>query len=221
MRRRTRFLLLLATVAGLVAWGWVERQWIVAVAYRLTLESSPRVEELQVDRVVQALDIAPGARVADLGAGTGLFTRRFSALVGEAGVAYAVDVNDDLLAHIARQAAALGLDNVVTIAGTHDDARLPEPVDLVFICDTLHHIENRGSYLRHLRRYVRSGGRIAIIDPPENAPHIDAVVVPSMRYTMSEFETWMHDAGFELIETHDFPEGYFFVVYQCSTCPEP
>ena len=221
MTRRRRWLWMLLAAVVVVMLGWSQREWIVARLYLWTLESSPRVAELQVERVVAALRIQPGQSVADLGAGTGLFARAFSSEVGASGTVYAVDVNEKLLAHIEHDAERRDLDNIRVVHATADDARIPQLVDLVFVCDTLHHIENRGPYLRGLRRYLKPGGRLAIIDPAENAPHIDAVVVPSMRYTMSELDAWMRDADFELAETYDFPEDYFFMIFTCRSCPAP
>ncbi len=221
MARRRRWIGLVVAVVALGALAWGQREWIIARLYLWTLESAPRLAELQVDRVCDTLNIQPGQTVADLGAGTGLFTREFASRVGPEGTVYAVDVNENLLNHIERDASRRGLVNVRVVLATQTDARLPYPVDLIFVCDTLHHIENRGAYLRGLRRHLVPGGRLAIIDPAEHAPHIDAVVVPSMRYTMAELDGWMLEAAFELVEEHDFPEDYSFRVYACPTCPQP
>jgi cyclopropane fatty-acyl-phospholipid synthase-like methyltransferase len=210
-----------ALLAGAALLAWLERERLVARVYLLTLESDARVRRLQIDRVVQALGLVPGQTVADIGAGTGVFSRALARAVGEEGTVYAVDVNAELLAHVARTAAAAGLRNLRTAQASEDDPRLPQPVDLVFLCDTFHHIPRRADYVRTLRRYLRPGGRIAVIDPPEDSRHLGALLVPSMRYRMTDLERWMAEAGFEPAVRHDFLDGFFFVVYACPSCPDP
>lgn len=108
--------------------------------------------------VVKALGIRPTDVVADIGAGSGYFTRRFAAVAEKV---FAVDTDGEALAAAAKSSPA----NVTTVLASPDDPRLaPESVDLIFICDTLHHIENRPAYYLKLIRALKHGGRIAIID---------------------------------------------------------
>lgn len=117
------------------------------------------------DEVVAALDLGPGMVVADIGAGTGYFNRRLSAAVGEAGAVLAVDVEPNLVAHLRERAEKEGTANVVPILGSADNPRIPAgAADLVLAVDTYHHIDDRPSYLRRLRRALRPGGRVAVID---------------------------------------------------------
>jgi arsenite methyltransferase len=118
----------------------------------------------RADDVVAALRLAPGDRVADVGAGGGYFTFRLARAVGSAGTVYAVDVDEDLLAYIARAAHARGVTNVDRIRGGNDDPRLPAPVDLLFSSDAYHHIASRTTYFARAHRYLTVGGRAAIID---------------------------------------------------------
>jgi len=218
MTKRSRALLIIAALlVAAVGLVWLKRDWFMARAYMLTLESEARVEELQIERVIEVLGIGPDQRIADIGAGTGVFTRPFARAATGNGVVYAVDVNRELLKIIARNADRLGLANIRTVAAAEDDPLIPEPVDLIFICDTLHHIQNRGSYLETLRRYLRPSGRLAIIDFDGGFPHVSA----SMRYERSELESWMQQAGYELLQSHQFIAGQVFVVYECASCPGP
>jgi predicted methyltransferase len=118
----------------------------------------------QPERVIAALALQPGMRIADLGAGGGYFTFRLADAVGPVGIVYAVDLDDGLLDYLGKRAAATGYPNVVTVRATPDAPSLPAPVDLVFTCNTYHHLEDRVTYLRGLRRYLQPGGRIAVID---------------------------------------------------------
>jgi len=139
-------------------------QRLRAAIKRLMYEGFGRDRWQRADDVVGALGLGPGARVADLGAGGGYFTFRLAEAVGSAGKVYAVDVDADLQAYIAGEREARGVANVETIRGDMDDPRLPAPVDLLFSSDAYHHIADRPAYFARARRYLRPGGRAAIID---------------------------------------------------------
>ena len=132
---------------------------------RFAYEGFDRDSWQHPDAVVAALDIAPGDHVADLGAGGGYFTFRLAEAVGPGGRVYAVDVDEDMTAHLARRASDEGHDNVEVILGEFEDPQLPDGrVDLLFTCNTFHHLEERAAYFERVRRDLRPGGRVAIID---------------------------------------------------------
>src|SRR5205809_8053175 len=119
--------------------------------------------------------------VADLGAGTGYFSRHLSAAVGPEGTVLAVDTEPNMVARLRERAEAERTVNVVPILASADNPRLPaHATDLVLIVDTFHHIDDRLTYLRGLRRCLRPGGRVAVIDwhnralpvGPRPAPHL-------------------------------------------------
>ncbi len=117
------------------------------------------------DRVIASLGLKPGDRVADIGAGDGYFLFPLAEAVGPAGRVYAVEVDEHLVRDLEKQAQLKDLPNVEVIHGELDDPRLPdEGVDLVFLCNTYHHIEGRVEYFANLRVDLSPGGRIAIID---------------------------------------------------------
>ena len=90
--------------------------------------------------IASACQLKPGMTVADVGAGTGLFTRLFSDAVGKDGQVLAVDISQKFLDHIKATSREAGQKNVSTVLGKFDSAELPaKSVDLVFICDTYHH----------------------------------------------------------------------------------
>jgi ubiquinone/menaquinone biosynthesis C-methylase UbiE len=211
-----RILIVVAILAVLAGVAWIERDWIVARLYILMLESDDRVESLRIERVIEVLEIGPGVKVADIGAGTGIFARPFAAATGRDGTVYAVDINPQLVDYMQRTAREQGLAGLRTVLAAEDDPRLPEPVDLVFFCDALHHIEDREVYLGTLRRYLRPGGRLAVIDFEGNSPHLD----PDMRYTREELDGWAGEAGFVFEASHDFIEDNLFLVYRCEGCPD-
>ena len=183
-----------------------------AQEYIKLLESERRITDLQVNRVVETLKITPGQQIADLGAGSGLFTRPIAKIVGERGTVFAIDVDPELLKHVEKTAREQQLSNIRTVLAGEDDPKIPEPVDLIAIIDTLHHINNRAAYLRNLRRYLRPQGRIAIIDFSETWP----TGHESMRYSLVELEGWMKSGGYDRVEKHDFLSNNFFVVYRVA-----
>jgi ubiquinone/menaquinone biosynthesis C-methylase UbiE len=129
------------------------------------MNSPWRARWQQPEAVIKSLSIQPGHRVADLGAGGGYFTFRLADAVGPTGKVYAVDVDKGSLDYIARRAEEQGYANVETILAKYDDPLLPAGgVDLIFTCDTYHHLEDRTDYFASTARYLRPGGRIAIID---------------------------------------------------------
>jgi ubiquinone/menaquinone biosynthesis C-methylase UbiE len=183
--------------------------------YVLILESAERVKMLQVDRVIQALNIEPGQRIADLGAGSGLFSRPLADLVGPDGVVYAIDIDSDLLEHVNETALEKNLTNIQTVLASEQDPRIPDGVDLVLICDTLHQIEDPSVYLRGLTNYLRPSARIAVIDYENNWPRR----FESAKYTVDELDKWMSEAGLQREEKFDFLDDNFFVTYRYL--PEP
>lgn len=178
--------------------------------YIKLLEGERRVTGLQVARVIEALQIKPGQRIADLGSGSGLFTRPLARKVGAEGVVYAVDIDQALLDHVTKSAARARIANIVPILAAEDEPKLTEPVDLIVIIDTLHHIKNQAAYLKGLKKYLREGGRIAVIDFSKTWP----AGHESMIYKLDDLEGWMKAAGYKRVAQHDFLDNNFFVVYQ-------
>ncbi|HKY30923.1 MAG TPA: class I SAM-dependent methyltransferase [Candidatus Polarisedimenticolia bacterium] len=112
-----------------------------------------------------ALGVEPGMAVADIGAGTGYFGPHFSRAVGPEGVVYAVDLEPKMVAYMEERFRKEGLSNVRPQLGAADDPKLPQAgLDLIFLCDTYHHVSGRVEYIAKLGRALKSGGRVAIVD---------------------------------------------------------
>lgn len=160
----------------------------------------------QPDRVVAELGLAPGAKVADLGSGGGYFTFRLAQTVGPAGHVYAVDVDEGMNEHVTDEARDQGFANVTAVLAGTDDARLSEPVDLVFTSNAYHHLTERVAYFRRLREaHLAPGGRVAIVEfRPEVTSHSTA------RETIEEEMT---AAGYRLAKAHDYLERQYFLVF--------
>lgn len=182
--------------------------------YAKFLERDQRAGRLQVDRVVSTLALQPGQKIADLGSGSGLFTRPLARVVGPAGVVYAIDVDEGLLRVVDRTAKDQGLTNIHIVRAEEKEPKIPEPVDLIFICDTLHHLPKpQADYLKTLRKHLRPGGRVAIIDFAKNWP----AGHEALRYEPADAEAWMKDAGFTREASYDFIEDNFFYIYKLGT----
>lgn len=176
--------------------------------YARLFESKERDKWQKPDRVIEALALRPGASVADIGAGTGYFTRRFSRAVGERGVVYAIDSEPAMADYLRKEVAKKGLKNVrVELVPPGDPGLKPQSVDLIFFCVVLHHIDNRIEYLRKLAPALRPGGRIALIDFNPTSP---VGPPPVHRILEKEAEDEFRQAGYRLVEKHDFlPYQYF------------
>jgi len=199
-------LLIVGVAIALLAGGL---SWIKARFYIDHMENPGRLERMQVERVVETLKLVPGSVIADIGAGSGLFTRTLAKAVAP-GVVYAVDINPNLLAHIEKSAKEAGLANIKTVLATEGDPRLPEALDVVFICDVLHLIEGPERYLRQLRGYLRPGGRVAIISFIQNFPPA------GLQFSADQLERWMKQAGFALAERHDFITDQYLMIFERS-----
>jgi len=160
--------------------------------------------------VIQQLSLEPNARIADIGAGTGYFAARLANMVPE-GRVYAVDIEPDMVRYLGERARREKLQNLLPVAGTPDDPKLPQKVDLILLVDVYHHIENRTDYFRKLRAFLRPGGRIAIIDfkldSPEGPPRAARVGPEAVVAEMAA-------AGYAVAAEHAFLPRQYFLIFR-------
>ncbi len=172
-------------------------------AYIAMLEDPARDAYQKPHEVVMALGLKEGDRVADIGAGSGYFALRFARHVGETGRVYAVDINPDMIVHLNQAVRAAGLDNVRTVLSLPDDPLLADAsVDRVFICDTWHHIADRGHYAEKLRRTLRPGGQIVVVDFQKGSLSVGPP--PEMRLSSTEVIGDFEQHGFRLTKEESF-----------------
>lgn len=175
-------------------------------------ESPERDRQQKPDEVVAALKLKSSDRIADIGAGTGYFTRRF-ARVASAGAVFAVDLEPNMLRYVAKRARTEGQRNIVPVLALPDSPMLPPAsVDVIFICNTIHHIENRAAYYQILREDLGAEGRLVIVDFRKDAALAEGPP-PEMRLDRKELERELSQAGFRLLEEHDFLSDQYFVVF--------
>ncbi len=162
--------------------------------------------------VVRALDIRPGMDIADIGAGTGLYTRAFSHEVGSEGTVYAVDIARNFIDGIDQQAKAAGVQNVVGVVNTAKDVNLdPASIDLAFVCDTYHHFEYPRSMLQSINEALRPGGSLVIIDFRKIKGFSSNWVMSHTRSDKKNVIGEVESEGFELIEDQDFLKTNFYL----------
>ena len=161
-------------------------------------------------RVIEALQLKSGQSVADVGAGTGYFSTRLAKSAAKPRV-YAVDIEPSMVAHLTERAKGEGLANMTAVLAGADTTNLPEPVDVVLIVDTFHHIPNRVAYLTALKKHLKPGGRVAIVDFRKDAPQGPPV---EFRFTPDQLSAELAQAGFQLQTSHDFLPQQLFLIYR-------
>jgi predicted methyltransferase len=155
-------------------------------------------------KIVAAAKVRPGMAVADIGAGTGLFTPLFSQATGPKGRVYAVDIAKDFLTHIDQRAAAAGLKNVQTVLCTERSVELPaSSIDLAFICDTYHHFEYPRNTMASLHRAMRAGGELVVVDFKRIPGQSSDWILNHVRAGQEVFTAEIEAAGFKQIEQID------------------
>ncbi len=168
------------------------------------------------DKIVATAGIRPGMVVADIGAGTGLFTLAFSSAVGSGGTVYAVEIAKQFLDHIRARAAKVDAANVRTILGTEQSVELPEAsIDLAFLCDVYHHFEYPKSSLATLHRAIRPGGELILIDFKRIPGKSSDFILNHVRAGQEVFESEIVAAGFEKSgEVSDLLTENYFVRFK-------
>lgn len=173
-------------------------------------EGSDRDAWQKPQAVLDLLDLEPDHIVADVGTGTGYFAAKLVERVPE-GRVWAVDIEPGMVRHVNARAREQNLGNLFAVLGKPDDPLLPEPVDLVLVVDTYHHIEDRTAYFENLRSHLRPGGRVAIVDfemgdipvgPPEE-----------MKIAPDRVKQELEDAGYTLVtdDRDTLPHQYILI----------
>ncbi len=173
--------------------------------------------------VLNVCALQPGMRVADVGAGTGFYSRLFANAVGSEGWVYAVDISPKFLEHISQQVAAEQIDNLTTVLGGTQSIRLPpDSVDVVFICDTYHHFEYPQASLASIHRALKPGGSLVMIDFERIPGTSREFILGHVRAGKAEFRNEVVAAGFQYVDeipVDAFKENYLLRFRKPSTPP--
>jgi arsenite methyltransferase len=180
---------------------------------RFAYEGVGRDDWQQPDAVIALLGLGPGDRVADLGAGGGYFTFRLAEAVGASGRVFAVDVDDDMVAYLTRRARELHAANVSVVRGDYDDPKLPDgEIDLLFTCNTYHHIADRPAYFRRVLTDLAPNGRVAIVEYDGRGGWF--VNLFGHKTPADEIAREMREAGYEQIADHEILTRQSFQIFR-------
>ena len=182
-------------------------------AYIARLEDPMRDAYQKPQEVVKALKIEEGEVIADIGAGSGYFAVRLARAVGEKGRVYGVDVNPDMIVHLNRRVRDLNLKNVVTVLCAPEDPLLADgSVDRFLICDTWHHIGGHAKYLALLKRMLKPGGQVIMIDFKKAKTPVGPPM--ELRIDRVDLVREMEANGFQLAAEHTFLEYQYFLIFK-------
>ena len=167
------------------------------------------------EAVIEALAIQPGDRVAEIGAGDGYWIGWLSDAVGPTGRVYAVEVDDAKIATLSQRTAQEGLSNVEVVRGEYADPLLPDGgIDLAITCLTYHHIEDRVSYFRNLKRDLSSRGRVAHLDDRDDLPGLLGYLPTEGHWSnVEQMNAEMSSAGYERGAKFDFLPVQSFQIF--------
>jgi ubiquinone/menaquinone biosynthesis C-methylase UbiE len=181
--------------------------------WRAVFDDPARDEWQKPAAVVEALALRPGMVVADVGAGTGYFTRHLSRAVGPRGTVLAVELEPNLLVHLRRRAEEEGTENVVPVLASAGNPRLPAgATDVILLVDTYHHLDDRPAYFRAARRFLAPGGRVAVVDWHER----ELPVGPPLDHKLAREQVVeeMDAAGYALVAEPDVLPYQYFLVFR-------
>jgi len=186
--------------------------------FQETFEGESREVFAKRDKIVAACGAKPGTVVADVGAGTGLFTRLLAKEVGPDGQVYAVDIAPKFLEHVQKTCREAGLKNVTPVLCNQDSVDLPaNSVDLVFVCDTYHHFEFPQRTLASIHRALKPGGRLVVVDFVRIPGTSSDWVLGHVRAGQDVVEKEIAAAGFEKAdETKGLLKENYLVVFRKS-----
>ncbi len=223
-------LVLIALVAGLAAQEKSVRPGINdpfkdpdVAKYVQTFEGESREIFTHRRALVTACRLKPGMAVADVGAGTGLFTRLFAKEVGPNGKVYAVDIAPKFLEHIRATCQKAGITNVETAQATASSAELPEAsVDRVFICDTYHHFEFPFRTMASIHKALKPGGQVVVVDFKRIPGKSREWVLNHVRAGQDVVTQEIVQSGFKLVgEEKDILDENYLIRFEKSDALKP
>ena len=187
----------------------------MSYVYADWLTRPEREQEEQPDRVVKALKIPKGATVIDLGAGVGYFTWRLAKRVGPEGKVIATDIQQEMLDMLARNMRRRGIENVEIILSTQQDPRLPQgAADLVLLVDVYHELAFPASTMGHVRRALKPGGRLVVVEYRKEDPWIP--IHPLHKMTLEQVRAEIEPTGFDFVQVLDFVPSQHIIVFTPS-----
>lgn len=161
------------------------------------LDRAERVQEENPDAALDALKLAPGSTVADVGAGSGYITVKMASRVGPTGVVYANDIQPQMLSLLRQRLDREKIGNVRLVLGTLDDPKLPAgEIDLILMVDVYHEFSQPQGMLRRMRDSLKPGGRLVLLEYRKEDPTIP--IRPDHKMSVAEAKMEVEAEGFTL-----------------------
>jgi predicted methyltransferase len=159
------------------------------------LDRTARQQEEAPEQALALIGLRPGMVVADVGAGSGYMTTRIARIVGPAGKVYAEDIQPAMLRIVQDKAGTEHLANIELVLGTDVDARLPaDAIDLALLVDVYHEFQHPQEMLRSIRRSLKTGGQLVLVEYRKEDPTIP--IAPTHRMSVADARTEVEAEGF-------------------------
>ena len=179
------------------------------------LERPERDEEEHSEKLVEQLKVKPGDVIADIGAGTGYFTRRLAKKAGPKGEVLAVDIQPEMLDLLTNQMAAAGIKNVRPVLGTITDPKLPaDSVDLALMVDVYHEFDHPWEMMQAITRALKPGGRVVFVEFRGEDPAVPIKLLHKMTEAQVKKEISLPEFGLKWKETIDKLPRQHIVVFE-------
>jgi len=180
------------------------------------LERPSREDEEHSEKMVALLGIKPGEAVADIGCGTGYFSRRLAKLVGPGGKILAVDIQPEMLQMLTNRMEGMGFNNVVPILGTETDPKLPTAsADVVLMVDVYHEFSYPYEMMEAICRGLKPGGRVIFVEFKKEDPKVPVKLVHKMAEAQVRKEMAAHPL--EWVETIDSLPRQHIIIFRKKT----
>ena len=182
-----------------------------AEAWAKLFEGTKRDAWQKPDTLIQTLNLKQDMIIADIGSATGYFPVRFARAVPN-GKVYGIDIEKSMVDYLNERARRENLTNLLSILAQPEDPKLPEPVDLVFICNTYHHIGDREVYFEKLKKNLLPGAQLVIVDfikgdlpigPPDH-----------MKLSPEEVISELSTTDYKLVQKHTFLPYQYVLIFQ-------
>ncbi len=189
-----------------------------ANGYIWMLEREGREEFQKPQQVMDAFELKPGMKVADVGCGSGYFTVKIAGEIGPEGKIWAIDAWQDMLDYLDRRLQIEGFENVELIKVDRDDPMIPKGgADLILMVDVYHYIKERVTYGEKLREGLAPGGRLIVLDYiPKSLEERPWGPPPSQNMSEADLTADLEEAGFKKVKQHDFLPEQYFVIYEAK-----
>ena len=182
-----------------------------AEAWAKIFEGPKRDAWQKPDILIQALNLKQDMIIADIGSATGYFPVRFARAVPN-GKVYGIDIEKSMVDYLNERARRENLTNLKSILAQPEDPKLPEPVDMVFICNTYHHIGDREVYFEKLKKNLRTGAQLVIVDFKKG----DLPIGPPdhMKLSPEKVLSELSSSDYNLVQKHTFLPYQYVLIFQ-------